>query len=76
MKTTVITFKTMSVKDLIADTINLDEVSRHGRKILDGSDYVIFNGQFIDVYDDGTRVYHFGFSYYDGQDEKGYELIG
>ena len=59
--------------------LNYVELSAIGKTMLDGSDSVTFNGQFIDVYKGSTRVYQFGFSYYGEHDwygKEGYELIG
>lgn len=83
---TIITFKEMTAKELKENTINYEELSPLGKTILDGSDYVVFNGQFIDVYKGNTRIYQFGFSHYSEEEyfgnngieyvSNGYELIG
>jgi len=76
---TVITFKELSSVEIKELTLNIEDLSPLGRTMLDGSDYVVFNGQFIDVYKDGTRVYQFGFTKYETNDwygKEGYELVG
>lgn len=83
---TTITFKELSAKELKDITLNLEDVSPLGHAILDGADTCVFDGQFINVYKNGTRVYEFGFTYWNNEEyygnnglvhvKEGYTLIG
>ena len=83
---TIITFKELSAKELKDLTLNKEDLSPTGRTVLDSADTCVFNGQFINVYKNGIRIYEFGFSYWNDEEyfgndgiihvEEGYELIG
>ena len=60
--------------------LNYVELSAIGKTMLDGSDSIRFNEQFIDVYKGSTRVYQFGYTYFTEDEhwygKEGYELEG
>jgi len=74
-----ITYEERPMRTFRSFILNREDISPLGQTMIDGADSAVFNGQFIDIYKGNTRVYQFGFTYYEESDwygREGVELIG